>query len=315
MKRCPTCSRTYADESLTFCMADGSLLSAPYDAQAKIHRSNAAPTEVMSSQELFESAQPPATAAQYFAPTIPNQFLTGQERRADKRFNAPWSPTAEQGEFLIEHGARVQTPVLYLLMRIVISLIGAFTAYALILALQRFRMSNEIYWVIRIIQKNFIGILLAVGQWALLRKYLKPMWPWILITVITIFITTFIDYALIGLIGDRLFLSNKQFLQTTAWSVVTQINSAVPWLFLGVAQWLFLQMRVRGAWLWIVAAIVAELLFQIADRFIIVFGPPQAGIASFVLVGICAGFAIGTTQAFSLLYFRRKRTSGYFQGV
>jgi hypothetical protein len=31
MKRCPTCDRTYADDSTTFCLADGSLLSAPYD--------------------------------------------------------------------------------------------------------------------------------------------------------------------------------------------------------------------------------------------------------------------------------------------
>ncbi len=34
MKSCPTCNRTYADETLTFCLADGSLLSAPYDSEA-----------------------------------------------------------------------------------------------------------------------------------------------------------------------------------------------------------------------------------------------------------------------------------------
>jgi hypothetical protein len=34
MKRCPTCNRTYADETLTFCLADGSLLSASYDPEA-----------------------------------------------------------------------------------------------------------------------------------------------------------------------------------------------------------------------------------------------------------------------------------------
>jgi len=31
MKACPTCQRTYVDESLTFCLVDGSVLSAPYD--------------------------------------------------------------------------------------------------------------------------------------------------------------------------------------------------------------------------------------------------------------------------------------------
>lgn len=33
MKRCPTCNRTYPDDSFAFCLADGSLLSAPYDPQ------------------------------------------------------------------------------------------------------------------------------------------------------------------------------------------------------------------------------------------------------------------------------------------
>ena len=30
MKQCPDCNRTYADDSITFCLADGALLSAPY---------------------------------------------------------------------------------------------------------------------------------------------------------------------------------------------------------------------------------------------------------------------------------------------
>lgn len=34
MKSCPTCNRTYADETLTYCLADGALLSAPYYPEA-----------------------------------------------------------------------------------------------------------------------------------------------------------------------------------------------------------------------------------------------------------------------------------------
>ena len=34
MKRCSSCNRTYSDDTLTFCLADGTLLSAPYDSQA-----------------------------------------------------------------------------------------------------------------------------------------------------------------------------------------------------------------------------------------------------------------------------------------
>lgn len=36
MKRCPTCSRTYADETLSYCLADGALLSASYDPEATL---------------------------------------------------------------------------------------------------------------------------------------------------------------------------------------------------------------------------------------------------------------------------------------
>lgn len=52
IKECPTCKRTYSDQSITFCLADGSLLSAPFDPQAThdspvSHSSERRPTEVM----------------------------------------------------------------------------------------------------------------------------------------------------------------------------------------------------------------------------------------------------------------------------
>jgi hypothetical protein len=36
MKRCPECNRTYSNESFSFCLADGALLSAPYDSDATL---------------------------------------------------------------------------------------------------------------------------------------------------------------------------------------------------------------------------------------------------------------------------------------
>src|SRR5436190_18084803 len=36
MKKCSRCNRTYSDESFSFCLDDGSLLSAPYDPDATI---------------------------------------------------------------------------------------------------------------------------------------------------------------------------------------------------------------------------------------------------------------------------------------
>lgn len=51
MKSCPTCNRTYPDDTLAFCLMDGSVLSAPYDpaeTRAARARSNEPPpTEVI----------------------------------------------------------------------------------------------------------------------------------------------------------------------------------------------------------------------------------------------------------------------------
>lgn len=51
MKSCPACNRTYADDTFTFCLDDGALLSAPYDPQATLRipstRSTDQTTEVL----------------------------------------------------------------------------------------------------------------------------------------------------------------------------------------------------------------------------------------------------------------------------
>ena len=47
MKKCPQCNRTYSDESFSFCLADGALLSATYDPNTTLvipAASNSAPT-------------------------------------------------------------------------------------------------------------------------------------------------------------------------------------------------------------------------------------------------------------------------------
>jgi TonB family protein len=64
MKRCPSCNRTYADESISFCLADGSLLSAPYDSS----REEAPPTENMPS--TTRQAVPPTQPSKAPIPTI-----------------------------------------------------------------------------------------------------------------------------------------------------------------------------------------------------------------------------------------------------
>lgn len=68
MKRCPTCDRTYADDSTTFCLADGSLLSAPYDPDATqripVRLTNPPPTEVLTS-----NTTPPQVSPYHLSPS------------------------------------------------------------------------------------------------------------------------------------------------------------------------------------------------------------------------------------------------------
>jgi hypothetical protein len=56
MKRCPTCNRTYTDELLNFCLADGAFLSAPTDPQPTVDsptaRSTEPPTEIIPTELL-----------------------------------------------------------------------------------------------------------------------------------------------------------------------------------------------------------------------------------------------------------------------
>lgn len=59
MRRCPTCNRTYTDESLNFCLADGAFLSAPTDPQPTVAdpivRSTESPTEIIPTEVLPRS--------------------------------------------------------------------------------------------------------------------------------------------------------------------------------------------------------------------------------------------------------------------
>lgn len=45
MKRCPECKRTYSDDTIAFCLADGALLSAPYDSEPTLQFPPPKPTE------------------------------------------------------------------------------------------------------------------------------------------------------------------------------------------------------------------------------------------------------------------------------
>ena len=66
MKKCPECSRTYSDETLSFCLEDGALLSASTNFQKTepLYNAKDIPTVAISEVEV------PTRAAQKLAPTV-----------------------------------------------------------------------------------------------------------------------------------------------------------------------------------------------------------------------------------------------------
>lgn len=74
MKSCPTCKRTYPDDTLAFCLVDGSVLSAPYDpastkSSALTATTNPPATEVLNPGASLDSTPTPS-ASKYPQSTI-----------------------------------------------------------------------------------------------------------------------------------------------------------------------------------------------------------------------------------------------------
>ena len=80
MKSCPTCNRTYPDDSLAFCLIDGSVLSAPYDPEATQRISPPRNTSPAATEALKATAAPdqsrPAMMSTIRAPApqLPPQY-------------------------------------------------------------------------------------------------------------------------------------------------------------------------------------------------------------------------------------------------
>lgn len=73
MKACPTCERSYADETLTFCLVDGSILSAPYDPQKTLQIPTPRSTDPVSIQ-----APSPSTIQSLQTPPLHSEKLQPQ---------------------------------------------------------------------------------------------------------------------------------------------------------------------------------------------------------------------------------------------
>lgn len=86
IKRCPECNRTYSDESISFCLADGALLSAPYDAI----REEAPPTAILPAEERPVPAESrPVPPTEPPKPAVPTMTSLGGQNYAPFEVDKP----------------------------------------------------------------------------------------------------------------------------------------------------------------------------------------------------------------------------------
>jgi len=90
MKSCPTCNRTFED-TLTYCLVDGAILSAPFDPQAtqripEARNTNPRPTELLPPNTYTNNPNlPPTVISPLLQPTqpyIPSQFAPPSNEQA-----------------------------------------------------------------------------------------------------------------------------------------------------------------------------------------------------------------------------------------
>ncbi|MEK6335851.1 MAG: hypothetical protein AABM67_13045, partial [Acidobacteriota bacterium] len=84
MKSCPTCNRTYPDDTLAFCLVDGSVLSAPYDPGLRGQAASAPGSSGEPTQVLTPSLQPTITSQPRPELLAQRQADTSPERRGNK---------------------------------------------------------------------------------------------------------------------------------------------------------------------------------------------------------------------------------------
>jgi hypothetical protein len=93
MKSCPTCKRTYPDDTLAFCLEDGSVLSAPYDSEQTLRIPAPRVTDPPPTQMAPRASHEAQSTIHAPAPNFPpvhqsNQQTTGDD--SSKSSLVPW---------------------------------------------------------------------------------------------------------------------------------------------------------------------------------------------------------------------------------
>jgi hypothetical protein len=126
MKKCPTCNRTYSDETLSFCLEDGSLLSASFNLREEqetvVIPNNAElpPTQYFSPQKTEYSEIPTIVSAKETNPV----FERPAEMQSD---NSPNSGAKSVG-FLVGKTRRKFSLNTFLIILFILILVASYTS-------------------------------------------------------------------------------------------------------------------------------------------------------------------------------------------
>jgi hypothetical protein len=93
MKSCPTCNRTYPDDTLAFCLVDGSVLSAPYESEPDKSRpsSRSTTTEILSPSTSSGGVGSPPSTIVARPPKVPSLHAQPAALQPEeKRSKLPW---------------------------------------------------------------------------------------------------------------------------------------------------------------------------------------------------------------------------------
>ncbi len=150
----------------------------------------------------------------------------------------------------------------------------------------------SVHWTVTLLIELIVwGILLGVGQWAILRTRLKKVWLWIPFTAIA--------FPCSYVFGPLVHDGRDDYL----------IMSMVPGIVLGIFQWLVLYKKVKNSIWWIPASILSwtigiffsEEYYDLISLEQFGWDPPlQLGVMLGIFLGIPVGVLSGIAIAFLL---------------
>jgi len=136
------------------------------------------------------------------------------------------------------------------------------------------------------------GLVVGIGQWLVLRRWLDRAGWWVLATAAGSLLAASVDVGLQGLLGEK------------AGGLILMIGLGPG---VGVLQWLFLRQQVTRAGWWLLASTVliggAFLTGIVAS---LSLGLQESGLAFIAVAGVVSGVLLGITSGLTLAWLLRR---------